>query len=131
MYRSSRGQIEIRKNILMRVRPTGLLLLALSLAASVVFTGVAQAPKSSLIGTAKGAGGSALEGVMVSARAGSSNITTSVLTDGRGEYVFPPLDSGRYDIWAQATGYQTARASVAMESGRQAHQTFTLSTIDD
>ena len=70
MYRSSRGQIEIRKNILMRVRPTGLRLLALSLAASAVFTGVAQAPKSSLTGTANGAVGAALEGVMVSARAG-------------------------------------------------------------
>src|SRR5262245_28328461 len=117
----------------MRVRRTGLLLLALPLAfaASVVFTGAAQAPKSSLTGTATAAAGTALEGVVVSARAAGSNITTSVLTDDRGEYVFPPLDSGRYDVWAQATGYQTARASLAIESGRQLHQAFTLNTIGD
>src|SRR5204863_4532327 len=109
----------------MTIRRTGLLLLALALAASAAFTGAAQTTKSSLTGSAKAAGGNALEGVVISARALGSNITTSVLTDGRGEYVFPPLDGGPYDVWAQATGYQTARASVAVESGRQLHQAFT------
>jgi streptogramin lyase len=113
----------------MNVRRTGLLLIAL--AASAVFTGAAQTPKSSLTGTVNAAAGTALEGVMISARAAGSNITTSVVTDGRGEYVFPPLDSGRYDVWAQATGYQTTRASFAIESGRQLHHTFTLNTIGD
>ena len=113
----------------MNIRRSGLLLLAL--AASAVFTGAAQTPKSNLIGTANVAAGTPLEGVVVSARAAGSNMTTSVITDGRGEYVFPPLDSGRYEVWAQATGYQTARASVAIESGRQLHHTFTLNTMGD
>ena len=104
----------------MRVRPTGLLRRRLSLAASAVFTGAGETAKSSLIGTAKTAAGDALEGIVVSARAAGSNITTSVLTDGRGEYVFPPLDSGRYDVWAQAIGYETARAEARDRGGRQA-----------
>src|SRR5215510_16007907 len=83
-----------------------------------VIDGAGQTAKSSLTGTAKTAAG-ALEGVVISARAAGSNITTSVLTDERGEYVFPPLDSGGYDVWAQAAGYQTARANLAIESGRQ------------
>ena len=79
----------------MTVRRTALLLLALALVTSAAFTGAAQAPKSSLTGTANAAVGTVLEGVVVSARAAGSNITTSVFTDARGEYVFPPLDSGR------------------------------------
>ena len=96
----------------MTVRRTGLLVATLALALSAAFSGAAQSPKSSLTGRATAAAGTALEGVVVSARATGSNITTSVVTDGRGEYVFPPLDNGRYDVWAQATGYQTARASL-------------------
>ena len=58
-------------------------------------------------------------------------ITTSVFTDDRGEYVFPPLESGRYEVWAQAVGYETARAQVTVDSARQARQAFTLHTIKD
>ena len=113
----------------MIARRPALAVFVIALGTSAAFTG-AQAPTSSLTGTAKLAGGG-VEGVVVSARAAGSNITTSVLTDGRGEYVFPPLDGGPYDVWAQATGYQTARASLAIEGGRQAHQAFTLNAIDD
>ena len=45
--------------------------------------------------------------------------------------LFPPLDGGRYDVWAQAVGYETARAQVAVEATRPAHQAFTLNTIKD
>jgi streptogramin lyase len=90
-----------------------------------------QARKSSLVGIAKADGGPILEGVVVSARADLSNITTSVLTDERGEYVFPPLESGRYEIWAQATGYRPARATVTIDRVRQERHAFSLRTLDD
>ena len=35
------------------------------------------------------------------------------------------------EVWAQAVGYETARAEVTVEATRQAHQTFTLNTIQD
>ena len=88
-------------------------------------------PASSLTGTARTMDGSLLEGVAVSARAEGKSITTSVFTDGQGEYVFPGLDSGRYQVWAQAVGYETARAPVDVESAQQTQQAFTLSTIAD
>ncbi|MBI4888763.1 MAG: carboxypeptidase regulatory-like domain-containing protein [Acidobacteria bacterium] len=117
----------------------GMLLLAVALASSPLRSGAAPeargqagaGPASSLIGVAQAAGGAALGGVVVSARAAGSNVTTSVLTDDRGEYVFPPLDGGQYDVWAQATGYQTARATVAIDGARRARQAFTLNTLDD
>ena len=98
---------------------------------SVVTGSGGGAGKSNLVGTTVAAGGRALDGVMVSARADGSNVTTSVLTDERGEYVFPPLDGGRYDVWAQATGFQTARAVVSIQPGGRAQQAFTLNMLDD
>jgi streptogramin lyase len=86
---------------------------------------------SSLAGAARGADGMPLEGVAVSARAVDKSVTTSVFTDQRGEYVFPPLESGRYDTWAQAVGYETARAEVTVDSRRKAHQAFSLNPIKD
>src|SRR5258705_8315030 len=109
----------------------GSLLVAAALIWGAVVNGAGETAKSSLTGTAKTGAGEALEGIVVSARAAGSNVTTSVLTDGRGEYVFPPLDSGRYDVWAQATGYRTARASLAIDGAQQARQAFALNPIDD
>ena len=86
---------------------------------------------SSLAGAARAMDGAVLAGVAVSARAVESSVTTSVFTDERGEYIFPSLPGGQYDVWAQATGYETARASVAVEATRQTRQAFTLSTIKD
>ena len=86
---------------------------------------------SNLTGVARATGGTAMEGVVVSARAVEKSVTTSVFTDDRGEYVFPPLETGRYEVWAQAVGYETARAQVTVDATRQAHQAFTLSTIKD
>ena len=51
-------------------------------------------------------------GVTISAKAEGSPITTSVYTDAAGEYVFPPLPSGKYNIWAQAVTFETAAAAV-------------------
>ncbi|MBF8301560.1 MAG: hypothetical protein HW394_1930, partial [Acidobacteria bacterium] len=82
-------------------------------------------------GAARAMDGSPLEGVSVSARDVGSSMTRSVFTDERGEYFFPPLASGQYEVWAQAAGYETARARVAVEATRQMRQAFTLNTIAD
>ena len=49
-----------------------------------------------LAGTVTAASGEPLEGVTVSAKPPGRPITTSVFTDERGAYVFPPLASGPY-----------------------------------
>jgi streptogramin lyase len=84
-----------------------------------------------LSGSTRGAAGQALEGVTVSARAAGSTITTTVISNERGEFVFPPLPGGAYQVWAQAVGFGTARAAVTLEGARPATQAFTLQTIDD
>ena len=114
----------------------GILLLA---AVVLALTGVSVAARqarespsrSNLTGIARTIDGRPLDGVVVSARIAGRNITSSVVTDEHGEYVFPRLDAGRYDVWAQASGYGIARGEVTIADGTQAHQAFTLTTIAD
>jgi streptogramin lyase len=86
---------------------------------------------SALVGSIRRADGKALEGVPVSARASDKTITTTVFTDEQGEYFFPTLESGPYRVWAQAVGYETARANLTLDTTRQTRQAFTLNRLKD
>ena len=83
-----------------------------------------------LTGMAKSSSGEKMAGVTVSARIEGSTITTTVFTDEQGSYYFPPLPSGKYQVWAQADTFQTARGSVELASTPQ-HQDFTLLPLKD
>src|SRR6185295_5736529 len=74
----------------------------------------ASAFAASLSGTIKSADGQPLEGITVSAKQLGSTITTTVFTDEQGRYVFPPASTGSYKLWAQAIGFETARAEVSL-----------------
>ncbi len=82
-----------------------------------------------LSGSVKSSTGEALGGVTVSAKPAGGTITTTVFTDESGTYFFPPLPSGQYRVWAQALGYETAKA--ATDLAAPAKQDFTLATIQD
>lgn len=88
-----------------------------------------------LFGTVKSAGGQLLEGVVVSARGDGKHITTSVYTDDRGRYYFPPLEKGQYRVWAQAVGFETGRTKLDLTSadheGLAPQRDFTLNTVTD
>ena len=71
--------------------------------------------------------GQKLEGVTVSAKLEGATITTSVYTDSGGSYVFPPLAAGRYRVWAQALGFETAKSPVVLASAQRSN--FTLDEI--
>ena len=85
---------------------------------------------SRLAGTVTAAAGEPLEGVTVSARRPERPITTSVFTDERGAYLFPPLESGRYEVWAQAAGWEGVRRRVALDGARE-RQDFILHETAD
>ena len=84
-----------------------------------------------LTGTTVDANGQALEGVTVSARASDKTISTTVFTDERGEFVFPPVAAGSYQVWAQAVGFGTARAQLTLGVARSVRHAFTLQTLND
>src|SRR5262249_10950824 len=63
--------------------------------------------------------GQKLEGVTVSAKLEGSTITTSVYTDETGRYYFPLMPAGKYRVWTQALGFETARGSVDLTAARR------------
>jgi streptogramin lyase len=67
----------------------------------------AQAPVA-LSGQVSSAAESAMEGVVVSARRDGSTITTSVISDGKGNFAFPTarVEPGRYTLAIRAVGYE-------------------------
>src|SRR5215831_11419408 len=81
-----------------------------------------------LTGSITSASGQKLEGVQVSAKKEGSTITTSVYTDQNGDYFFPPMADGKYQVWAQALGFQTAKDAVELSAK---HQDFKLAAITD
>jgi streptogramin lyase len=82
-----------------------------------------------LTGSIASATGQKLEGVQVSAKKEGSTITTSVYTDQNGDYFFPPLADGKYRVWAQALGFQTATGAVDLTATK--HQDLKLAAITD
>jgi len=108
---------------------THLRTILLASAASVVLATGAQAADQILSGSIASSGGQKLNGVTVSAKRDGSTITTSVYTDESGNYYFPPLPEGKYSVWAQALGFETAKGSVELSANR-AHN-LTLAAITD
>ena len=84
-----------------------------------------------LTGKVQGANGKPLEGVTVSARDLGKTFTTSVFTDAQGNYFFPVLDQGKYRVWVQAVGFETARAELTLDPAKQVRENFALKTLDD
>jgi hypothetical protein len=82
-----------------------------------------------LSGTITAAGGEKLGGITVSAKPVGGTITTTVYTDEAGNYYFPALPSGSYRVWAQAVGFDTAKAGVDLAAAKK--QAFVLKATED
>src|SRR3977135_4375344 len=88
------------------------------------------APDGALLtGSVKSATGEKMGGVTVSAKMEGQTITMSVFTDDEGNYYFPALDAGKYQVWAQADTFETARAAVELAATR--HQDFSMKPMQD
>jgi streptogramin lyase len=83
-----------------------------------------------LAGSITGPSGEKMEGVIVSARAEGKSFTTSVYTDAGGEYYFPPMEPGKYKVWAQAVSFEAGRGDVSL-GGTAVRQDFALKSMKD
>src|SRR5712671_4210168 len=97
---------------------------AVAMSATALSPMAAQAADAVLSGTIKSAGGEALGGITVSARADGSNIVTSVFTDVAGNYYFPPMAGGKYKMWAHRPRRCRSRRRQAAGLHPQAVQGF-------
>ena len=84
-----------------------------------------------LSGTVKSSEGKPLEGVGVSARNAGETFTTTVYTDQAGRFFFPPASLGRYKVWAQAVGFETAAAEIKLDGGEKKQVELTLPALAD
>ena len=109
-----------------RVMFLALGLAAVALSATLPAISETAASSIELTGTARGADGTPMEGVAVSAKAEGSSVTTSVWTNQNGAYAFPALEGGRYQVWAQALGFDRPVADVTVTAGKAMQQNFTL-----
>ena len=101
-----------------------------SVAAVAAFGFVVPASADQLLsGSVASAAGQKLDGVQISAKKDGSTITTSVYTDQNGDYFFPALPDGKYNVWAQALGYETSKGQVDLAGKKQ--QDFKLAEITD
>jgi streptogramin lyase len=100
-----------------------------AVAASLLIAMPAYAADQLLSGAITSKAGQNLEGVTVSAKREGSTITTSVYTDTTGNYYFPPLPAGKYNVWAQALGFETTKSSVTLDAKRR--QNLTLAPMTD
>ena len=82
-----------------------------------------------LTGSVKSASGEKMAGVTVSAKAEGATITTTVFTDEQGNYYFPAMEAAKYDVWAQADTFETARGQVELSTTK--HQDFVLKPMKD
>src|SRR5258708_31646471 len=102
----------------------------LASAASLVIAAAAtptMAADQVLNGAISSPAGEKLGGVTVSAKQDGSTITTSVYTDDTGNFYFPPLPAGKYQVWAQALSFETSKAAVDLSAA--AHQDLVLKPI--
>jgi virginiamycin B lyase len=97
----------------------------LASAASFIMATGASAADHVLAGAITSAAGQKLEGVTVSAKREGTTITTSVYTDATGNYYFPPLADGKYQVWAQALSFETAKGTVELAANSKHNITLT------
>jgi virginiamycin B lyase len=101
------------------------------LAATPAYTFQAPGNQTAILtGTIKSATGAPLEGVAVSAQLPSEPITTSVYSGADGRYFFPPMKSGKYNVWAQAVGVERAESTADLGS-RTVKVDFTMKETTD
>ena len=82
-----------------------------------------------LSGMIKTAAGDRIAGVAVSAKQEGAPITTTVYTDEQGAYYFPPLPEGKYQVWANALGFEHSKSAVDL--GPKKSFDVTLKPITD
>jgi streptogramin lyase len=82
-----------------------------------------------LHGTVSSVAGETMGGVTISAKEIGKTITTTVFTDQNGAFVFPALAEGQYRVWAEAIGFATAQAEIAL--GAVTQHDFSLAPIKD
>ncbi len=107
-----------------RVTPLVLGLIAFSFTCSMLN---AQVDTATIVGTIHDPSGAVVPGVLVTATAVSTNISSSTRSDSAGNYVITPLKIGSYELTVEAEGFKKeTRARVVLQVQDRLRVDFTL-----
>lgn len=107
-----------------RIR-AGLLALIMMLSAAAA---AAQTDTAAIVGTVRDQSGAVLPGVTVTATQAATGVGVSDVTNGAGQFAFPSLKIGTYEVAAELAGFRRAvRSDVTLNVQDRAAVEFTLS----
>src|SRR5262247_303226 len=81
--------------------------LSLLLSASLITSAFAQTSNATLGGTVSDSTGAVVPGVTITADNTQTGVVTTVLSNEGGAYQFPNLQTGKYKVSAQLSGFRT------------------------
>ena len=101
-----------------------LVLFSLVLSGTIV---LGQVTTGTILGTVTDASGGVVPGSSITIRNVETGISRTLTTDAAGRYVAPQLPLGRYEVRAEAAGFQTiTRSGIEITVGRQAAVDFSM-----
>lgn len=77
----------------------------------------AQMPTGSIAGVVRDASGAAVPRAHVKLQSTATGLTRTVATSGQGDYSFPALLAGEYEVMAEAAGFQRTVRQASVEAG--------------
>jgi hypothetical protein len=92
----------------------------------VTATALAQVNTASLTGIIKDSSEAAVVGAKVTAIHKATNIQRATLTDETGNFFFPVLPVGAYEVSVEAPGFQKGSTDLTLETGQKGRQDFSL-----
>ena len=93
---------------------------------TVIAVASAQAPTGAIAGTVHDPSGAAVPAARVNAVSKLTGVTRTVTTSGQGDYNFPSLLAGEYDMSVEASGFQRMLRQASVETGTTTTADFAL-----
>src|SRR5712691_2036383 len=91
---------------------------------------LAQAPTGAIAGIARDPAGAAVAGVHVRLTSRASGFARTAVTSEQGDYSFPALLAGEYEVSVEASGFQRMLRHAVLEAGTTTTTDFNLRVGD-
>src|SRR5215831_337248 len=92
--------------------------------------GIAQAPVGDISGVVRDPSGAALAAAQVRVRSAGTGLERTATASAQGDYDFPSLPSGEYEVSVEAVGFKRAVRQALVEAGRTTTTDFKLNIGD-
>src|SRR5215831_12587826 len=92
--------------------------------------GIAQAPVGDISGVVRDPSGAALATAQVQVRRAGTGLERTAAASAQGDYDFPSLPSGEYEVTVEASGFKRAVRQAVVEAGRTTTTDFSLDIGD-